>query len=112
MSGVIKCINVQDEEIVFDCKICICKTCTFAETCPFLYISPIYRKHFANTFMQNQIMQIMLTLFGINFNNSLKTTTTGKRGGAIRKKVSPQTAVPSNWKDFLRSSKNKITLFD
>ena len=54
----------------------------------------------------------MLTLFGINFNNSLKTTTTGKRGGAIRKKVSPQTAVPSNWKDFLRSSKNKITLFD
>ena len=43
------------------------------------------------------------------FDNSLKNTTRKKRGGEIRRNVSPQKAIPINWKDFLR---NKIKLFD
>ena len=52
----------------------------------------------------------MLTLSGIN--NSLKNTIRDKRGGRIRRKVSSQTAIPSNWKELQRNSKNKIELFD
>ena len=43
------------------------------------------------------------------FDNGLKNTTRKKRGRGIRKKLSPQKAIPSNWKDFQR---NKIKLFD
>ena len=48
----------------------------------------------------------MLTLFGIN---SLKNPTRKKCGGEIRRKVSPEKAIPSNCKDFQRK---KIKLFD
>ena len=46
------------------------------------------------------------------FNNSLKNTTRAKHGRGVRRKVSPQTAIPCNWKDFLHNSKTKIELPD
>ena len=42
---------------------------------------------------------------------SLKQTTRNKRGSGSRRKVASGTLVPSNWKQFLRSSENKVELF-
>ena len=43
--------------------------------------------------------------------DSLKRTTREKRGKGVRKRVSPQTRIPSNWQEFLRVSENKTELF-
>ena len=42
---------------------------------------------------------------------SLKGTTRENRGSGIRRKVVSGTFLPTNWKEFLRSSENKIELF-
>ena len=42
---------------------------------------------------------------------SIKESTREKRGSGVRKKVSPETKMPGNWKDFLRDSANKDELF-
>ena len=42
---------------------------------------------------------------------SLKECTREKRGKGVRRKVSGQTKIPSNWMDFLRNTKNKKELF-
>ena len=44
--------------------------------------------------------------------NSLKESTREKRGKGVRRKVSGPTKLPSNFKDFLRDSKNKEELFN
>ena len=44
--------------------------------------------------------------------NSLKESTREKRGSGIRRKVGPNTRIPSKWRDFLRNSENKGELFD
>ena len=43
--------------------------------------------------------------------DSLKESTREKRGKGLRRKVSSQTKLPSNWMDFLRDSTNKKELF-
>ena len=48
-------------------------------------------------------------MFGIN---ALINKTREKCGRGIRRKVSLQTAIPCNWKEFLHNSKSKIELFD
>ena len=42
----------------------------------------------------------------------MENTTRDERSEEIRGKLSPQTAAPSNWLDFLPNSKNKIELSD
>lgn len=42
---------------------------------------------------------------------SLKASTRQKRGQGTRKRVSPSTLMPKNWKDFLRVNENKTELF-
>ena len=39
--------------------------------------------------------------------DSLKSSTREKRGKGIRRRVTPSTAVPKNWQDFLRIDDNK-----
>ena len=43
--------------------------------------------------------------------DSLKSTTRQKRGKGVRRRVAPTTALPQNWKDFLRVDGNKSELF-
>ena len=43
--------------------------------------------------------------------DSLKASIREKRGKGIRRRVSPSTAVPKNWQDFLRVDDNKQELF-
>ena len=43
--------------------------------------------------------------------SSIKDSTRQKRGSGVRRKVAPQTRMPSNWKDFLQDSTNKEELF-
>ena len=43
--------------------------------------------------------------------DSLKGTTRQKRGRGVRRRVSPNTTIPKNWKDFLRADENKTELF-
>ena len=43
--------------------------------------------------------------------NSLKTGTRSNRGTGVRRKVSENGILPSNWKTFLRYSENKKELF-
>ena len=43
--------------------------------------------------------------------DSLKGTTTQKRGKGVRRRVSPSTMIPKSWKDFLRVDDNKTELF-
>ena len=43
--------------------------------------------------------------------DSLKSSTREKRGKGIRRRVTPSTAVPKNWQDFLRVDDNKEELF-
>ena len=43
--------------------------------------------------------------------DSLMASTREKRGKGIRRRVSPSTAVPKNWQDFLRVDDNKQELF-
>lgn len=43
--------------------------------------------------------------------NSVKATTTGKRGRGIRRRAQFLTTVPKNWKEFLRVDANKKDLF-
>ena len=42
---------------------------------------------------------------------SLKAETRGKRGKGVRRRVEPSTAIPGNWKEFLRIDENKVELF-
>ena len=42
----------------------------------------------------------------------MKNSLRKKRGKGIRRKLHPQTTVPSNFKGILRNSKNKIEFFD
>ena len=42
---------------------------------------------------------------------SLKASTRQKRGKGTRKRVAASTAMPKNWKDFLRVDQNKTELF-
>ena len=42
---------------------------------------------------------------------SLKASTRLKRGKGTRKRVTPTTVMPKNWKDFLRCDENKTELF-
>ncbi len=42
---------------------------------------------------------------------SLESTTRQKRGKGVRRRVSPTTVIPQNWKDFLRVDENKLELF-
>ncbi|CAB3998852.1 Hypothetical predicted protein [Paramuricea clavata] len=42
---------------------------------------------------------------------SLKASTRQKRGKGTRKRVAPSTAMPKNWKNFLRVDQNKTELF-
>ncbi|KAJ8043846.1 hypothetical protein HOLleu_11123 [Holothuria leucospilota] len=44
-------------------------------------------------------------------NTSIKESTREKRGEGARRKVEGKNAIPGNWKDFLRDSKNKQELF-
>ena len=44
--------------------------------------------------------------------DSLKECTRAKRGKGVRRKVSGQTKLSPNFKDFLRDSKNKEELFN
>eukprot|EP00794_Sanderia_malayensis_P012478 gene12478-13761_t len=46
-----------------------------------------------------------------NMRDSLKKTTREKRGSGERRKVTPCTRIPSDWKGFLRVSNNKDELF-
>ena len=43
--------------------------------------------------------------------DSLKDVTRQKRGKGIRRRVSPTTLLPQNWKDFLHVNENKTELF-
>ena len=42
---------------------------------------------------------------------SLKAETRSKRGKGVRRHVAPSTAIPRNWKEFLRIDENKVDLF-
>ena len=42
---------------------------------------------------------------------SLKAETRSKRGKGVRRRAEPSTAIPGNWKEFLRIDENKVELF-
>ena len=50
-------------------------------------------------------------VWDVYVDNSLKEHTRGNRGKGKRRKVECNVKVPSNWKEFLRDSKNKTELF-
>ena len=53
----------------------------------------------------------MDVVWDVYVTDSLKSTTRQKRGKGVRRRVAPTTAIPQNWKDFLRVDENKSELF-
>ena len=51
-------------------------------------------------------------VFDVYKDESLKTGTRSKRGGGIRRRVTGNSNIPSNWKGFLCDSENKKELFN
>ena len=50
-------------------------------------------------------------VWDVYIQDSLKSTTRQKRGKGVRRRVASATAIPQNWKDFLRLDENKTELF-
>ena len=118
---IIKCIKpsvVQDEEIVFDCKIFGgWALAHLLKSAPF---SLHFSLHFLSICRNNLIQYICVELTNVNFidivwnqyfDKSLKNTIRGKRAGGVRRKVTPQTVLPNKWIGSLRNySRKKICL--
>ena len=51
-------------------------------------------------------------VFDVYKDESLKTGTRSKRGGGIRRRVTRNSNIPSNWKGFSCDSENKKELFN
>ena len=51
-------------------------------------------------------------VFDIYKDHSIKSTTTETRGFGIRVKLSSESLVPKNWRNFLRVNQNKVELFE
>eukprot|EP00794_Sanderia_malayensis_P001481 gene1481-1638_t len=60
---------------------------------------------------QLQYVKRLDIVWDIYKEDSLKKTTREKRGSGQRRKVTPSTRIPSDWKGFLRVSNNKDELF-
>ena len=50
-------------------------------------------------------------VWDVYIQDSWKSTTRQKRGKGVRRRVASATAMPQNWKDFLRLDENKTELF-
>ena len=50
-------------------------------------------------------------VFDVYHDSSLKSEARSKRGKAIRRRVTPKSTTPTNWKSFLRGNANKTELF-
>lgn len=62
--------------------------------------------------MQLTKVQRLDIVWDIYIPNSLKAGTRRKRGIGVRRRVSSETIVPSNWDEFLRTDDNKTELFE
>ena len=51
-------------------------------------------------------------VFDIYKDHSIKSTTRETRGFGIRVKLSSESLVPKNWRNFLRVNENKVELFE
>ena len=73
---------------------------------------------YSNTVFNSWIKKELLScdridiIWDVYKEDSLKESTREKWGKGIRRKVSSQTKVPTNFKDFLRDASNKQELFD
>lgn len=72
------------------------------------YADKIFIPHIQHHLQQSQRVDIVWDAY---IPDSLKESTREKRGAGVRRKVSSQAKIPSNWMAFLRDSTNKLELF-
>lgn len=73
-----------------------------------------YSENVFNSWVKKELMSCdrIDIIWDVYKEGSLKESTREKRGKGIRRKVSGQAKLPTNFKDFLRDSSNKQELFD
>ena len=116
-SDLLKCLPSYDEQLRppahYDCKVLDgavivhslqpTGVLTFDD-----YADKIFIPHKQQHLQQAERVDIVWDTY---ITNSLKESTRQKRGAGVRRKVSSQAKVPSNWMAFLRDSTNKLELF-
>jgi len=72
------------------------------------YADTVFLPYISNHLATAQRVDIVWDVY---IPDSLKDVTRQKRGKGIRRRVSPTTLLPQNWKDFLHVNENKTELF-
>ena len=106
------CSEQHNPHTHFDCKILGAVTVHCRPTVGMAtfddYADTIFIPHLVNQLQKSERIDVMWDTYVAD---SLKESTTYKRGTGTRRKVSGQVKLPLNWMQFLRDSTNKTELF-
>ena len=115
-SDLINCLDITKKDAMerdFDCKV-------FDGAALVHIIKPTtvatfeeYGKEAFLAFIQRELTKVKRVdvVWDQYLDSSIKGSAREKRGSGARRKVNPQTKIPSKWLDFLRVAENKVKLF-
>jgi hypothetical protein len=114
-SDLLKCIHPgqpADVPTQFDCRIFDGAVVVHCLPVAGVVTFNDYAKNVFIPYISSQRSQRVDVVWDTYVDDSLKESTREKRGNGIRRKVSGDAKLPSNWMQFLRDSRNKKELFE